>query len=122
MRRSFRFIDDDLNRRLIARLAKSGARHSVDKHGVIHYSSDDVELVENEVISSIRSEVFPSWQVLTCPEECAGPYKAYMTEHGIPFSEELEDDRRWFLIPGKYRPFAWKLDGPGGRCAGRAAR
>ena len=35
---SFRFVEDDLNRRLIALLKKTEISHSVDKNGVIQYS------------------------------------------------------------------------------------
>ena len=106
---SFRFGDDDVNRRLIAQLKKTGLRHSVDKFGVIHYSPEDEEQIENDILSSIRSRIFASWQVLSFPKEWAETYRRYMTQHGIPFAEEWIDGQLGFLIPGKYRPERWKL-------------
>jgi hypothetical protein len=107
---SFRFVEDDLNRRLITLLKENAIRHSVDKNGVIHYSPDDEESVENDLISSIRNCVFPSWQVLSCPKNWTKRYKEYMTEHDIPFKEELIDGQLWFLLPQKHRPQRWKLN------------
>jgi hypothetical protein len=66
--------------------------------------------VENDVICSIRDEVFPSWQVLTCPHDWKARYRTYMKRHGVPFVEELSNGEVWFLIPRKYRPHAWRLD------------
>jgi hypothetical protein len=106
---SFRFAEDDLNRRLIARLRKNRIRHSVEENGVIHYSREDEEAVENDLICSIRNRVFPSWQVLSCPKEWTQQYRQYMTHHDIPFTEELVDGQLWFLLPRKYRPHRWKL-------------
>jgi hypothetical protein len=109
---SFRFADDELNHRLIAHLKKNRIPHSVDSQGVIHYSPEDEEAVENESIVSIRRRVFPSWQVLSSPQEWADRYRQYMTEHGIPFKEELSQGELWFLLPRKYRPHMWKFDEP----------
>lgn len=109
---SFKFLDDDLNQQLIALLQKAGIKHDVGKDGIVHYSSGDDEVVENDLICSIRDKVFPSWQVLTCPRDWTVSYKKYMSHHGIPFHEELSNGELWFLLPGKYRPHRWKLDGP----------
>ncbi len=108
--RSFRFADDELNDRLIALLKKSEIRHLVGKDGILHYSAGDEELVENDMISSIRNQVFPSWQVLSCPKDWTERYRQYMTQHHIPFTEELTDNQLCFLIPRKYRPHSWKMD------------
>ncbi len=107
---SFRFLEDDLNRRFIALLKKNEIRHSVDENGVVHYSPQDEESVENNIISSIRDRVFSAWQVLSCPKEWADRYRRYMVKHDIPFKEELSDGQLWFLLPRKYRPHRWKLD------------
>ena len=107
---SFKFVDESLNRRLIDLLKKSGVEHCIDKAGVIHYSPNHEELIENELIGSIRARVFPSWQVLTCPRGWTNRYKRYMVQHNIPFKEELAVGRLWFLIPRKYRPHSWKLE------------
>jgi hypothetical protein len=119
---SFKFADDDLNRRLITLLNEKEIRHFVDKNGIVHYSPEDEELVENEVIGSIRDQVFPSWQVLTCPKGWTERYRQYMTLHGIPFREELVLDEIWFLIPGKYRPHSWKLAQPSAVSGDRMVR
>jgi hypothetical protein len=107
---SFRFAEDDLNRRLISLLKKTGLRHFVDENGVIHYSREDEERVENDLICSIRKSVFTSWQVLTCPKEWTERYKTYMTQRDIPFKEELSNGQKWFLLPQKYRPHRWQLE------------
>ena len=109
---SFKFLDDDLNRQLIALLKKAKVKHDVGKDGVVHYSSLDDEVVENDLICSIRDKVFPSWQVLTCPRDWIARYKKYMSRHEIPFHEELSNGELWFLLPRKYRPHLWKLDRP----------
>jgi hypothetical protein len=110
--RSFRFVDNDLNQELIGLLKKSTVDHSIDKDGVVRYSTADEERVENDLICSIRDKVFPSWKIITCPSDWTASYKEYMSRHGIPFWEELSDGALWFLIPRKYRPHSWKLDGP----------
>jgi hypothetical protein len=109
---SFRFLDDDLNRQLIALLRKAKIKHDVGKDGSIHYSPDDEEVVENDFVGSIRDKVFPAWQVLTCPRDWSMLYKKYMKHHGIPFQEELSNGELWFLLPRKYRPHRWQLDRP----------
>ena len=106
---SFRFVDDDLNLRLITLLKRSGIRHVVGKNGVVRYSPQSEDVVENELICSIRDALFPSWQVLSCPGQWAERYKSYMTRHRVPFVEELIDNQLCFLIPRRYRPHSWKL-------------
>jgi hypothetical protein len=107
---SFRFAEDGLNRRLITLLKRNRIRHSVEENGVIHYSRADEESVENDLINSIRSRVFSSWQVVSCPKEFAERYTRYMRQHDIPFKEELADGQSCFLLPRRYRPHQWKLD------------
>src|SRR5436190_16749815 len=109
---SFRFADEHLNRRLIALLKQNRIPHRIDKDGVIHYSANDELAVENDLISSIRDDVFPTWQVLSFPKEWADTYRRYMNEHAIPFKEELMRGELWLLLPRKYRPHQWKLDEP----------
>ncbi len=112
---SFRFVDNKLNRRFISLLKRKDINHCIDTNGSVHYSLRDEESVENDVVGSIRSEVFPSWQVLSCPKDWTEAYKEYMTQHGIPFREESINDELCFLIPGKCRPHSWKLGEPGPR-------
>lgn len=109
---AFKFLDDDLNRQLIGRLKRTKIKHHVGKDGFVHYSPDDEEVVENEIICPLRDKVFPAWQVLTCPPDWVETYKKYMTHRGIPFHEELSNGEAWFLLPAKYRPHRWKLDRP----------
>src|SRR5438105_1195054 len=110
MIRSFAFVNEFLNRQLLTELKRAKTTRAVVKNGVLHYSSEDEELVENEIIAKIRDGVFASWQILSCPPDWAARYKTYMSEHDIPFAEELMDDRLSFLIPRKYRPHSWKLE------------
>ena len=58
MNYSFRFIDDKLNKELMTRLAKEGVKHRIDREGVIYYSSDDEDLVGNEILPSMRDRLF----------------------------------------------------------------
>ncbi len=106
---SFRLVDDSLNRQLIGLLKRNGVQHAVGKNGVIRYSPANVELVENDLIASIRDSVFPSWQIISCPKDWAERYKTYMIHHEIPFVEELIDRQLCFLIPRAYRPHSWRL-------------
>ena len=108
---SFKFLDDKLNHRLLAFLRKAKIKHEVEKNGIIHYSPDDQEVIENDFICSIRDMVFPSWQLLTCPPDWVERYKKYMGDHGIPFYEELSNGESWFLLPSRHRPHSWNLDG-----------
>jgi hypothetical protein len=85
------------------------ALHVVDREGVVHYFPDDAETVENELLRTVRDSVFPSWQIISCPEDWANRYKVYMRQHAIPFEEEVIDHQLCFLIPRKYRPHTWKL-------------
>ena len=112
---SFKFVDADLNRKLIKRLKSSGIKHVVDKEGVIHYAPRDEQVVENDLISAVRDGLFPSWQIVSCPDDWTENYRAYMTAHGIPFVEELIDGQLCFLIPRRYRPDAWQIDQPAAR-------
>jgi hypothetical protein len=110
-RRSFKFLDDDLNRELAGLLRKAKIDHVVDKEGLVHYSEADDEVVENDLICSICDKTLPSWKVFTCPGDWIERYRDYLRRHGIPYQEELSDGELWFLIPRKCRPYAWKLDG-----------
>ena len=109
---SFKFLDDGLNRRLVGLLNAAGIDHSLDEDGVVHYSASAWEVVENDLICSIRDQVYPSWRVLTCPREWIDCYRDYMSRHAVPYELEQCDGELWFLIPRKYRPHSWKLAGP----------
>jgi hypothetical protein len=111
-RTSFRFVDDDLNRKLIRLLTEARAEFRLDCDGVVHYSPRDEDLIGNDLISSVRADVFRAWQIVTCPPEWIGSYKDYMEERGVPFTEELSNGQLWFLIPRNYRPHSWKLKVP----------
>jgi len=107
---SFKFLDDDLNQQLMILLRNSTIKYEVSKDGVVRYSSEDIEIVENDLICSIRDEVFTSWQVLTCPPDWTDRYRIYMDQHQIPFHEELSNGELWFLLPRRFRPQRWELD------------
>jgi hypothetical protein len=109
---SFRFVDDDLNQQLRVLLRKSKVRHQVGQNGVIYYSPVEEEVIENDLICSVRDKAFPDWQVLTCPRDWTVTYEKYMRESEIPFQEELSNGDVWFLLPRKHRPHRWKLIGP----------
>jgi hypothetical protein len=107
---SFKFADKQLQNQLLALLNEAHVKHRIGKNGVVYFSSDDEEVVENDLICSLRDQVFPTWQVLTCPGDWVERYRCYMSRHQIPFSEELSNNQLWFLIPRKYRPQMWKMD------------
>jgi hypothetical protein len=115
---SFKFLNDKLNLRLIGLLKKANIDYTVDRDGVILYSSSDENLVGNELIRTIRNEVFPDWQLLSCPKDWIERYKRYMTYKHVEFREELINNQLCFLLPRKYRPHSWKLDelGNGPHC------
>lgn len=112
---NFKFLDDELNERLRKLAASSGVNHRIDSDGTLHYSADDVDLVENELLRTIRSSVFPSWQIINCPAEWANSYKDYMLIHNVKFKEELLDGQLRFLLARNHRPHHWKLRDPKGR-------
>jgi hypothetical protein len=110
---SFRFADADLNEKLIALLKKrANGKFSVDAKRVVHYSHEHEDLIGNELICAIRAGAFSSWQIVSFPVGWTDSYKHYMTEHGVPFREELRDNELRFLIPRSFRPHSWKLEEP----------
>jgi hypothetical protein len=109
---SFKFVDEGLNREFVGSLERAGIDHIVGEGGVVYYSEADQEIVENDLICSIRDMVFPSWQILTFPDGWAENYRDYMSRHDVPLKEEISDGELGFLIPRKYRPHSWKLVGP----------
>lgn len=106
---SFRFLDDELNEKLVARIQSSAIPHQVDPDGTIRYSTEDEQRVDESVIRAIREEVFPRWQVLTCPPDAAPSYRRYMEHNRLPFEEEVIDGAVSFLIPLDVDPHRWKL-------------
>jgi uncharacterized protein len=109
---SFKFMDNNLNKRLLSLLKGAKVHHIVDKDGVVRYSPQDEEVVGNELIGSLRNKVFPAWQLLSCPPDWIERYRCYMARHGIEFKEELINRQLCFLLPRKHRPHSWKLDRP----------
>ena len=110
---TFKFMDDGLNRQLLTLLKKAKIRHNIDPDSMIHYSRGDEEKVGNELLYSIRSKVFPMWQLLSCPPNWTERYKRYMVRHGVPFREELFNNQLGFLLPRKHRPHSWQLEKTG---------
>jgi hypothetical protein len=114
--RNFRFIDQRLQQEVLTRIARTGVAHEIGEDGMLHYASVDAEVVENDLICSIRDTVFPAWSIFTV-EGCGlapdpletGKYRDYMRTHHIPFVEEVHDTERWFLIPDPYDSFAWNV-------------
>lgn len=106
---SFRFLDDELNQRLLDLVRKSDVQHRIDKHGTVHYTEREEQFLENDLICMVRDQVFASWQILCCPKDWTDRYRTYMIQHAIPFREELSDDEVCFLLPRNVRPHSWKL-------------
>src|SRR5215813_11508523 len=105
---SFAFLDNSLQKRLIARVRQHNIPHSIDERMVIHYPSTIELVMGNQIISSIRSEVFPTWQTLSFPRGWAARYRGYLHRRRIPYREEISNGRLGLLIPGNYRPHQWK--------------
>lgn len=105
----FKFIDNSANKVFLRLLKQSGLKHRVDKDGMAQYSATIEKEVENEVIGQVRSRIFDSWQVLSCPADWVSRYRNYMKRHDIAYVEEMLDDEIDFLIPKSYRPHTWKL-------------
>ncbi len=104
---SIKFLDISLQRRLISALRRHGIAHRLGKGGVVYYPRTAEREVSDRVLSAIRTSVFPQWQLLTCPNDWIERYRAYMEAHNIPYREEIEGRRFWFLLPRKYRPHRW---------------
>jgi hypothetical protein len=82
---SFRFVDDELNRKLIDLATASGIPHQVGPDGTLHYSAESGEAIEERVIRPIREEVFPRWQVPNCAPAWSARYRQYMRHNRLPF-------------------------------------
>lgn len=106
---SFKFVDDELNSKLLDLLSRSDVSYAINA-GAIQYSSEDEDVVGNQLIPSIRGLKFPSWQVVSCPRDWTERYQQYMVRHQVPFTKEIIDGEVSFLIPAKYDPHSWKLD------------
>jgi hypothetical protein len=106
----FRFLDGDLNHRLIDCAGKSDIAHSVDQNGTVRCRVENEERFENEIVGPVRKHAFGSWQVLSCPLESLPLYRAYMTRRNVPFVEESADGEVSFLLPGRVRPHSWKIE------------
>jgi hypothetical protein len=115
LERSFRFVNGDLQADLLALVQRNGVRYSVDGDGTLRYASTDAEVVENELICSIRDCLFPMWSIFTLEgDETPRPnvtaaYRAYMSQHSIPFAEEVADGFTWFLVPDGVDSFEWGI-------------
>jgi hypothetical protein len=104
---SFRFLDNNLNKKLIALIEGSDVEHTVDPQGTIHYSNDLI--VDNDLIPQVRNTIFPTWQVLSCPQSSEQQYRQYMTQHGIKFMGEIIDGKLHFLLSRNHDPHSWNL-------------
>jgi hypothetical protein len=106
--RSFRFVNETLNRRLLSLLRASALDHSVAADGKVHYHSADEDRFE-DVLAQVRADVFPDWQVLSFPQDWADRYRAALAERAVSYEEELNNGAVEFLLSGHHRPHAWKI-------------
>jgi hypothetical protein len=100
---SFKFLRNDLQQQLLRLFRASGIKHVIDQNAIVHYSSEDEDVVENHLIKSIRDKIYPSWQVLSVPQDWATRYRNYMKSHQISFEEELVNGDGCFLIHQRLR-------------------
>jgi hypothetical protein len=105
---AFRFQDEHLNDQLAELLEQRRIQFTRDKKGNIIYDSDFEEIVENEVINSIRDQIFPFWKLLSAPDDWLERYQTYMQINKIPYLVEYADDEMNFLIPGNFNPHRWR--------------
>ena len=105
---SFRFQDERLNDQLAELLKQRRIKFTRDQRGNILYNSDLEEVVENEVINSIRTKIFPFWKLLSAPDDWLERYQKYMKINNIHFVIEYSDDELNFLIPGNLNPHRWR--------------
>ena len=107
---TFRFKKDLWNDKLIELIKeKAFDKVGISKDGEIFYSYEFEDFIANELISSIRSNMYSSWQVVHCPADCEELYRNYMTKRNISFEEEIRDEKLRFVIHRSYRPHSWKL-------------
>ncbi|MBL8796168.1 MAG: hypothetical protein JNM56_19865, partial [Planctomycetia bacterium] len=66
--RRFRFANQKLNARLLRLVLKANILFAVDRDQSIFYRSEDEEHFE-DALALIRNDVFPAWQVLSCPKD-----------------------------------------------------
>ena len=115
MNRSFRFVDECLQDDLLALVRASGVPHAIEPDGTLLYASADEEVIENDLICSIRDRVFSEWGVFTLEgDETRRPrttarYRAHMLEQEIPFVEEIADRFVWFLVRHDQDSFEWTI-------------
>jgi hypothetical protein len=107
--RKFRFVKKQLNDLLIAALVEADFDYAVDQWGYVYYLSQDTEAFE-DVLAEVRSSLFKSWQVLSCPQDTLESYRSAMRGLRVRFAEEVNDDRVEFLIPGDVDPHSWPLE------------
>ena len=115
LNRSFLFVDKGLQEHLLALVRASGVPHAIEADGTLLYASADEHVIENELICSIRDQVFPEWGVFTLEgDEMPRPqttarYRAHMKQYGIPFVEEVVDGFVWFLVSQDQDCFEWRV-------------
>ena len=105
---AFRFQDEHLNDQLAELLKQRRIQFTRDKKGNIIYNSDLEEIVENEMINSIRNQIFRFWKLLSAPDDWLERYQTYMQINKIPYLVEYADDEINFLIPGNLNPHRWR--------------
>src|SRR4051794_34915749 len=99
---TFQFLNPVHNHRLVALLRESRIPHQVDEDGRVRYAPEHAEAVGNDVISSVRDAIFPSWQVLSFPADWTERYRQYLHENQIPYEPERANGQLRFLIPGHH--------------------
>ena len=109
MNRTFRFMPPKLNAALQAALNGADIDHAVDRWGYVYYHDRDTEAFE-DILATVRSSVFESWQVLSCPADAVNAYRQVMRQRKVRFVVEVDNNRVEFLIPGDVDPHSWPLD------------
>lgn len=106
--RWFRFRDDRLNNHLLRLLHQAGISYGVDKDRNVYYLSQDEEPFE-DLLSAVRDEAIPSWQILSSPEEWVPKYRAEIVRRKVPFYEEMNNGQIEFLLPRAAKPHSWRM-------------
>jgi len=108
----FRFLRDDLQRRLLRLVAAMELEHR-EVDGYLCTRERDQYIVE-DLRSAVRSSVFDDWHLWRGGAAKAPAlheqYRAYMEAHQIPYVEEDDNGSRWFLLSRSSDPYSWGVE------------
>lgn len=106
----FKFLNEKLQKKLISLLRKKAKnKFKILPSLYIEYDEKDVDLIENQLICSVRVSVFPNWQIVTASNNSFA-FQMELQKRKVSFELEIKNFDIRFLINKKYKPHAWKID------------